>query len=72
MEIEIKQARKVEPKVVAFITGNNLVFRNRNDMLNSVLSDGVVYPGSLDFDQYYERLHGAIPLYEGDSVTITF
>ena len=61
-------------KVVAFVdvTGQ-LVFRNRDNDLNTVLKrDGTCAGGFYKFDHYVEMNANHKLIYEGDSITIQF
>ena len=74
--MQIKINRKVEPerKLVAFVNGSgDIVFRNRDDNYNTVISGTAeCNQGALPFHVYADITKEANKIYEGDSITITF
>ena len=60
-------------EVIAFYTGEELMFRDRYSNKNYTLSENSVYKGSIEFSEYLKKCKnklGFIAFYKGDTISI--
>ena len=62
-----------DKEVIAFYTGNELVFRDMQDDKNCSFTGNSVYRGSVEFDKYLKAIKsspGFVAFYKGDTINI--
>ena len=74
MKVTKGQPKQETKKVIAFYTGNQLVFRDEYSVYNYTLCrSNSVYKGVHEFDEYLDMSQttpGFIAFYEGDTIII--
>lgn len=74
MKVTKGQPKQEDKKVIAFYTGDELVFCDRYGTQNFVLStQNAIYASYMEFDEYLNvsrTLPGFIAFYEGDTIII--